>query len=1085
MYSSPISDNKDKSTSRVGTQDSLGGKVDTGIPASKPSIDMSPRQPSLVKMAEPSPFLHMKCEECEEEEQIQMQPEVQNFKMVGNAEDDDDRSTIQPKLKIGAPGDKYEKEADAVADQVMQMPDSSGQEVPAAKCDKGVLQMKSDHVTDSYASTSLAGTIDRTKGQGQTLPDGIQHELSDKIGADFSQVKVHTDTQAIQMSEELGAKAFTHGSDIYFNKGQYSPGSSQGKHLLAHELTHTVQQSGKVNARVIQRVPLADFNSRHPGLIDEILDTSSDIDAFLQELDYSHSSVRNRTDTIRHNGLTYNLASINRGFSRVQQQYFLIDEAFFNERMNGQVNERLTFRWQQMAQRFIHSVNGIALAKYAYPLYPTGTITRREFPFALTAIHRKLASIGRHPFIQSHGTEIIEEVDRERAAAPAEPEERTTVSIAQTIRHVRQYIRQHLNDIIQEEENQQYSDRIYAQAITNLLRADLGTDSSRYLEFFRQLRSESRQMLTIIAFEGRLAGNLFHLGIEGLEEIGELRGEGVQFAYHMVLGSWNFDEATGEEYDSPNIALLFDVLVGLVPLVGQVADVRDITGYIYRMSKYDEQRSSWSTWLGLVGAIIGVIPALGDGAKSVMSGLRRGLSEMPVGRMSETIVATITRHIDRRYLELLVDSSDRLTRSLTVNWVVMQGHIINKWDQAITRYAPYMVRLTDLTSAQIAALRSVASERFPQILQDAGVLFRELIEALSRNISEELADLMIAIRSLHADGRLAIALEEFERMEREALEALRRGAVEEADEIMGDMRRVMGEDSDAAVVPGRETADGESAVPERRTAGESETEPRSRESEHGRGDEPDIPEYTRYSARDVREINEYMHLARRSTEPGYTIEIPLEEGHFWRRNERGVWCRFSDPVCSIEEDFNRTIDRELFGTDEDDLIEDILGEDPLIEGDIPIFTGIEGRRYPFQTGRSALRRTMPVPDWADASIRGGGWNAHHVIPWEFRRHSVFDILREHGGWDHNDILNGIALPTSEEIRRLHGLSLPTHQAASRATRGHGVYNERVERRLNELLDQFELDPARLRQELRAYIVELKADLSSGRLSILF
>ena len=163
VYSSPISDNKDKSTSRVGTQDSIGGKVDTGIPASKPSIDMSPRQPSLVKMAEPSPSLHMKCEECEEEEQIQMQPEVQNFKMVGNAEDDDDRSTIQPKLKIGTPGDKYEKEADAVADQVMQMPDSSGQEVPAAKCDKGVLQMKSDHVTDSYASTSLAGTIDRTK----------------------------------------------------------------------------------------------------------------------------------------------------------------------------------------------------------------------------------------------------------------------------------------------------------------------------------------------------------------------------------------------------------------------------------------------------------------------------------------------------------------------------------------------------------------------------------------------------------------------------------------------------------------------------------------------------------------------------------------------------------------------------------------------------------------------------------------------------------------------------------------------------------------------------------------------------------
>ena len=66
--------------------------------------------------------------------------------------------------------------------------------------------------------------------------------MSNKVGADFSNVKVHSDSKAADMNSSIGAKAFTHGKDIYFNKGQYNPSSQGGKHLLAHELTHTVQQ---------------------------------------------------------------------------------------------------------------------------------------------------------------------------------------------------------------------------------------------------------------------------------------------------------------------------------------------------------------------------------------------------------------------------------------------------------------------------------------------------------------------------------------------------------------------------------------------------------------------------------------------------------------------------------------------------------------------------------------------------------------------------------------------------------------------------------------------------------------------------
>ena len=70
------------------------------------------------------------------------------------------------------------------------------------------------------------------------------------FGADFSNVRIHTDFEAAQMSSDIGAKAFTNGNDIYFNQNQYNPNSKEGKHLLAHELTHTIQQKGGIEKLV-------------------------------------------------------------------------------------------------------------------------------------------------------------------------------------------------------------------------------------------------------------------------------------------------------------------------------------------------------------------------------------------------------------------------------------------------------------------------------------------------------------------------------------------------------------------------------------------------------------------------------------------------------------------------------------------------------------------------------------------------------------------------------------------------------------------------------------------------------------------
>jgi peptidoglycan hydrolase-like protein with peptidoglycan-binding domain len=87
-------------------------------------------------------------------------------------------------------------------------------------------------------------------GSGSKLDSATRNEMESGFGADFRNVNIHTDSTAEQMSKELGAQAFTHGNDIYFNKGKYNPQSKEGKHLLAHELTHTIQQKGMIPAKL-------------------------------------------------------------------------------------------------------------------------------------------------------------------------------------------------------------------------------------------------------------------------------------------------------------------------------------------------------------------------------------------------------------------------------------------------------------------------------------------------------------------------------------------------------------------------------------------------------------------------------------------------------------------------------------------------------------------------------------------------------------------------------------------------------------------------------------------------------------------
>jgi hypothetical protein len=93
-----------------------------------------------------------------------------------------------------------------------------------------------------------AGRINRARGGGQPLEGALQEQMSASLGHDFSGVRVHTDEEADDLNQQLSAKAFTTGADIFFRRGEYNPGSASGRELIGHELTHVVQQSsGRVS----------------------------------------------------------------------------------------------------------------------------------------------------------------------------------------------------------------------------------------------------------------------------------------------------------------------------------------------------------------------------------------------------------------------------------------------------------------------------------------------------------------------------------------------------------------------------------------------------------------------------------------------------------------------------------------------------------------------------------------------------------------------------------------------------------------------------------------------------------------------
>ncbi len=155
-------------------------------------------------------------------------------------------TVVQAQLETTAPGDVYEQEADRMADMVMRKIDgaNTSEATPSNHCPTPTISCFGG--TSMPISSQMEGQLQSMQGGGHAMPEGLRVQMEGSFGHDFSNVRLHTDSAAADMSSSINAKAFTHGNDIYFNQGQFQPNTPAGQHLIAHELTHTVQQGGKV-----------------------------------------------------------------------------------------------------------------------------------------------------------------------------------------------------------------------------------------------------------------------------------------------------------------------------------------------------------------------------------------------------------------------------------------------------------------------------------------------------------------------------------------------------------------------------------------------------------------------------------------------------------------------------------------------------------------------------------------------------------------------------------------------------------------------------------------------------------------------
>lgn len=217
------------------------------------------------------------CPECPEKEGIQTKSIADQITPLVQRQAEPEEEEVQTKLQRQAE-EEEEEEEEPVQTKLLQRQEAEEEEEdkiqrqPQEEKEKEPIQAKPAHSQTPAVTSNIESSVNSLKGGGQTLSESTRSFFEPRFGTDFSQVRVHSDSNASKVSRSINARAFTRGKDIVFGSGFYSPETTSGKKLLAHELTHVVQQglldgSNKIsnnNISDIQRFPNNSGASKNP-----------------------------------------------------------------------------------------------------------------------------------------------------------------------------------------------------------------------------------------------------------------------------------------------------------------------------------------------------------------------------------------------------------------------------------------------------------------------------------------------------------------------------------------------------------------------------------------------------------------------------------------------------------------------------------------------------------------------------------------------------------------------------------------------------------------------------------------------------
>ena len=741
-------------------------------------------------------------------------------------------ATLPPSLRgtpVGELDAPEERQAEAVAGRVMAMQAGVPSEPPGDGSDP-------DTPADSGGRRSSAA--------GRPLSAAERGFFEPRFGRDLRAVRIHQGPEAHALTRALNARAVTHGRDIHVGPAPERSGAGPGLRLLAHELTHTLQPGA---SGVLRRMPREEFER-----------TQGEVAQRTFALDEGYRTLVNAlpedffrmTGQVRLLDELVSVAALLRRWRRGDERI-----ASLRERMHpDRYDPVLLSDWSLEVFNSLNVLNATLFDCFERSPSDQRTVLPLVRPVA-RRLEAETVDLRRSAFYREGSQRAREE----REEREAERRERDRVPEAlrylwRTYRSRRRYLESidapHLGA------------RLTADGIARHLVRELELPSGEVRTVLVRIRDNDPAMYRTLLLHNTLLDALRRLGVEGLDGL-ELAYEGDYYDVRDavvggVMGEFEQDQTMG--------AIALDTTIGLIPILDQVADARDVAAHVYFLVRPEEDRSAgWVRWLSFGLTLVGIIPEVGTAIKGLSKLVMRGVGALR--RWVSTRVAGRALNFLERVMPNFVDAVFELPGRIGRRWDDWTAHAAAFFRRLMTQLieSPLARRILGVSAAALRRLRSRGQRLIPEQLvrardflielvgdvvdraRAAGRLVRERgqalaegvvdiagrglraiqtrIEAMRRIVDRIVARFSATRRLQMADAAITRATQRLDRLERRIFEAMAEG-VDDIDEVVAaatrELDEVQAELTEALRHAGvEETADVGSAA-SRRAAGGTE-----------------------------------------------------------------------------------------------------------------------------------------------------------------------------------------------------------------------------------------------------------------------